>query len=309
MRKRMMKLFSLIKKQKEKIEIDIPEIPTSVSTNVKDEEIYFERANYADSKYNLNDCFDQKSKHEKILESINAFEKKSSAMLHKYYFLKLFSKVAFKDQKYNEQLLSLDKHINRIKKNYEDLKKKTDVLKYLNDTGDFELEDVFAKINELYEFYRGLNTDIDKFQSNYYRNLKMTAFSICNDKSYQELESLSKSVNKTIEEYKTFQEAYDYIYYNSGELIVDTINSLVQCLENSGNKQYISTYKYDYFLETDFVVVLKFTEWIELFTKIRYVMRTATKVEIFDFLKFKEYYQELEKRYIIMLIFNEMSQK
>jgi len=304
-----MKVFSLFKKQKEIIEIEVPEVPSSPTSKVSDEEIYYERADFVDNKYNLKDCFDNKSKQQKIIESLDAYEKKSSTMLHKYFFLKLFMKAALKDQKFNEQMMILDKHINRIKKVFEDLRKKTDVLKYLKDIGDLELEDVFIKINELYEFYRGLDKDVSKFQNTYYRHLKMTSFSICNDKTYQELDTISKNVNKMIDEYKSIQDTYDYIYYNSGELIVDTINSLVQCFENSGNAQYISTYKYDYFIESDFVVVLKFTEWIELFTKLRYVLRTANKVELFDYLQFKNYYQELEKRYIIMLITNEMIQK
>lgn len=305
-----MKLFSFFKKQKEKIEIEIPELPINKSTNVvSDDEIYYERVENPISKYNLNDCFDQKSKQERIGEAIQNYEKKSASMLHKYYFLKLFSKSAIKDSKYNEQMIIIDQQINRIKKNYEELKKKTDVLKYLKDVSDLELEDVYAKINDLFEFYRDLDVDLTTFQTTYYRHLKMTSYSICNDKSYQELDTLNKNIVKFIEEYKTLGEAYDYIYYNSGSLIVDTINALMECLKNSGNKQLINSYQYDYFLDTDYVVVLTFTEWIELFTKIRYVMRTANKVELFDYLKYKELYQELEKRYLIMLIYNEMGRQ
>lgn len=305
-----MKLFSFFKKQKEKIEIEIPELPINKSTNVvSDDEIYYERVENPIPKYNLNDCFDQKSKQDRISEAIQNYEKKSASMLHKYHFLKLFSKSALKDSKYNEQMITIDQQINRIKKNYEELKKMTDVLKYLKDVSDLELEDVYTKINELFEFYRALDIDLTTFQTSYYRHLKMTSFSICNDKSYQELDTLNKNIVKFIEEYKTLGEAYDYIYYNSGSLIVDTINALMECLKNSGNKQLINSYQYDYFLDTDYVVVLTFTEWIELFTKIRYVMRTANKVELFDYLKYKELYQELEKRYLIMLIYNEMGRQ
>ena len=35
-------------------------------------------------------------------------------------------------------------------------------------------------------------------------------------------------------------------------------------------------------------------------------MRVASKVELFDYLKFRDLYTELEKRYILMLIYNEM---
>jgi hypothetical protein len=301
--------MALFKKRKEKIDLVIPEIPTAKrETTADDSEIYFERAKSYENMYSLDDCADNATKQERIVSSMNSFEKKTAAMYHKYYFLKLFSKAAAKDLKFNEQFLAFDKQINRIRRNYEELKKKTDLLKYVEDVGDMDLDELFAKVNDIFDFYRGLNHDLDKFQSSYYRDLKMTSYSICNDKTYSELEILNKNVTKFLDDFKTIQEAYDFIFYNSGELIVNTIRSLVQCLENSGNLQYIKDYPFSYFLASDYVVVLKFTEWIELFTKILYVKRTVSKIELFDYLKFREYYSELEKRYIIMLIANELNQ-
>ncbi|NLD26446.1 MAG: hypothetical protein GX661_03710 [Acholeplasmataceae bacterium] len=296
------------KKNKEKININLPEDPSPSLNTANDDEIYYERADYQGSKYNLDDCFDQKTKQERILESIQAFERKAGSLLHKYYFLKLFGRAALRNSSYNEQTLYLDKQINRFKKNADDLRKRTDVLKYVKDVENLELEDVFLKINDTFDFYRDLDNTLNRYQNTFYPRLKMASFSICHDMTYQEIESLLKSINEMLEGYKNIQEAYDYICYNSGELIINTIQSLVNSLANSNNKHY-EAYNFAYFLNSDFVMVMSFSEWVELFTKILYVKRTAKDVELFDYLQFKNYYQELEKRYLIMLIYNEMNQK
>lgn len=304
-----MKIFSFFKKQKETIDIKIEDGPKQSNQVAKDEEIYYERVHFDENPYTLDNLHSTQEKQDKIFSDMIAFEKKANTTYHKYSFLKLFSRAADKDNFYNESLLSIDKQINRLKKMQEEVKKRTDIIKYIEDIADKELNIVYKSINEMFDFHRELDSGLQHFQSKYYRHLKMSSFSICNDKSYQELDSLYKSINNLILEYKSINEAYDYIFYNSGNQVYETVKALIECLENSKNKELIKMYDYNYFLNSDFVVALSFPEWIELFTKIKYVMRTANKVELFDFLKFKELYSELEKRYILMLIFNEMISK
>lgn len=301
-----MKLFSFLKKQKETVDINIPEGPVNKSSQVaKDEEIYYERVEFGKEKYSLSDCKSVDEKKEFIEKSNRNFEKKSSSLFHTYNFLRLFSRSADKDNKFNEKLMMIDKHINRMKKMHDDIKRRIDLIKYV-ELQESEMENINFSISEIFAFYRDIDTELDELKQKYYKHLKMTSFSICNDKSYQELDSINKSINKIIDEYKNIADAYDYIFYNSGSLIVDTINALVECLENSNNKDLKKDYKYDYFLNSTFVVALSFPEWVELFTKIKYVMRVSSKVELFDYLKFKDLYIELEKRYILMLIYNEI---
>lgn len=303
-----MKVTFIKKRKKEKINLELSKTPRPSINKASDEEIYFERANYQNSKYNLDDCFDQKSKQERIIEAVDNFNGKYNALLHKYHFLKLFSRAALRNQNFNTQTMFLDKQINRFKRNADELRKKTDIIKYLKEVENIELEDVFSTINECFDFCRDLGKNINEYQNAFYPRLKMASFSICNDLSYQELENLNKVVNQFLDGFKNIEEAFDYITYNSGELIINTINALVTSIENSKIKKH-HNYKYNYFLNTDFVMVLNFSEWVELFTKIIYVKRTCKDVELFDYLNFKKYYQELEKRYIIMLIYNEMIQK
>ena len=108
--------FSFLKRNKEKINISVPEGPVPSVSKAKDEEIYYERADYQDNIYDLEDCFDTKSKVERILESLAVFDKKYMQALHKYYFFKLFNRAALKNKNYNTLTLQLDKQINRLRK-------------------------------------------------------------------------------------------------------------------------------------------------------------------------------------------------
>jgi len=290
----------------EKIDIAIPVIPKShKNPRIKDEEIYFERVNYVSNGHSLHDLPDLKAKVEQITESLQGFLGKSEALLHQFHFLKMFSRARFKNPEVSDRIYEFEKQIARMKRIYEDLKNKGDLYRYMEKVEDQDLEETFGKINDLFDFLREISKDLTQFQNKFFKKLKMTSYSICNDKSYPELETLNRNISQTMEGYKSFQEAHDYIFYNSGELIVNTIKALVHCLASKKNLNYAKTYNYSYFLGSEVVVALKFTEWIELFNKIRFVMRTTSGVELFDYLIFKNYYLELEKRYIMMLIYDE----
>ncbi|HHZ18141.1 MAG TPA: hypothetical protein GX390_02515 [Acholeplasmataceae bacterium] len=304
-----MSIFSFFKKQKETIDIKVPEIPSKFISKANDDEIYFERAEYSENQFDLDDCFNAKTKAERILEALQVFEAKEKALLHKYYFLKLFARVASRDSKYNEKMLTIDKQVNRMKRIHDEIKKRADILKYVQDDEAFDYSELFVKINDLFDFGRVLSTQLNDIQKQYYHNLKIATYSICKDKTYQELEQLIKDTNEMIQEYKSAQEAYDFIYYNSGELVVQTVKALVEAIEESGIKSYIDAYPFKYFLPSDDVVVLRFAEWIDLFNKLLYVFRTSNRIDFKSVQPFSEYYRELEKRYMIMLIYNEMGMK
>lgn len=301
-----MKKINFWKRKKEVIDIHLPEIPiTKNNPNVKDDEIYSEEINYDGNQHSLDDCFTSEEKVSKISDNMASYDKKSDALLHQYYFLKLFSKVASKDREFNLLMFETDKQINRLRRNHENLKKKFDVMKYIDNPDMMDIDEIFSKLNELFDFYREINKRLNGIQRTYYSDLKMASYSICNDKNYMELDKLNRNVNNMLEEYKSLQEAHDYIYYHSGELIVNTINSLVECFQKSNNSLYVNTYDYNYFLESDVIITFNYVEWVNLFNKIRYVKRTTNNIELFDYLKFANYYSELEKYYLIVLIYNE----
>jgi len=299
-----MKLFSFFKKPKEVIKLNIPEVSIQKSQIVaKDEDIYFERAEFKEE-YSISEIEGTDAKKDNLHKRNEEFEKKVLDLYHTFSFLRLFAKAANKDNNYNENLIALEKQINHLKKKHEEYKRRSELVKYI-DFNDGELEQINSQLNSLFNFYEDLNKKLRDFQNKYYKHLKMTSYSICSEKSYLELENINKNINNILADYKNINEAYDYIYYNSGGLIVDTVKSFVECLERSTNPNLKKDYNFYYFLPTDYVVAFSFPEWVELFTKMKYVMKIA-KVELFDYLKFKKLYHELETRYIIMLIYNEM---
>lgn len=303
-----MGIFTFFRKRKEKIYIDIPTAPVKALSQAHDNEIYYERAAYSENKYNL-EGLDDIAKTKKVLDAVRSFEKRQGNLLYKYYFLKLFSQVALRDKKYNEQMIMLDKQINRIKKNYADVKKRTELIRRVKDGEYYDYEGLYAKINELFEFSADIRKLLNDVEKNYYLELKIAIYSICKGKTYEELEVLHKAVSETVKEYKSMQEAYDFIYFNSGEQIVGTVKALVRAVASSGISAYANTYTYQYFLTSDDVVVLRFPEWIDLFNKMLYCFRMTNKLDIFADEAFAGKYRELEKRYMIILIYNEMEKK
>ena len=300
--------FTFLKKQKEKINIKIPEGPQPSVSKARDEDIYFERVDYQEEEYDFGDLPDVASKIKKINETLAQFEKKYHKTLHRHQFLKLFGRAALKNKDFNQLTLKLDKEINRFKKYYDETKKKADIMKHLREVSEGEPETVFQRIGALFDQCKNLNKELTAYQYAYFPRLKIASYSLCNDMTHTEIENLTKAVNKTLEEFKNIQEAYDYILYNSGDLIIRAVDAFVQGLQNSNNPKY-KEYSRKYFLSSDFVMVMSFSEWVDLFTKLLYIKRIAKDIELFDYLHFKNHYQELEKRYAIMLIYNEMNRK
>lgn len=292
--------------KKEKINIPIPEGPQPSISSAKDEEIYQERVEYRDESFEIESLPDSESRIQKTLEVLAAFEKKYHQTLHKYQFLKLFSRAALKNANFNERTLKLDKEINRFKKTYDEVRKRADVLRHLKEEG--ETEALYRKLSALFDYGKQLNKELTNYQQTYFPRLKIASYSLCSDMSPGEIENLNKAVNKMLEEFKNIQEAYDYIVYNSGDLLNETVDAFVAALKNSANPKY-REYDRKYFLASDYVMVLNFSEWVDLFTKLHYIKRIAKDIELFDYLHFKNHYQELEKRYAILLIYNEMNRK
>ncbi|MGD9886816.1 MAG: hypothetical protein AB7T03_02490 [Bacilli bacterium] len=301
-----MKKKEKFKMPQEEITIKIPEVPSGKrKSQVSDEEIYFERVVFTNFGHNILKLPDLKSKIEKIKDTLKQFSQKCEIVWHQFYFLKLFSR-ARKKTEASDLIFGFEKQVSRMKRVIEDLTNKVDLFQYMERVEDQEIEDAYTKALDLFTFLDNLAKELMDFQNTYFKKMKMTSYSICNDKNYQELDSLNRNIALMLESYKSFQEAHDYIYYNSGELITNTIKALVHCLETSKLTNYSATYNYRFFLSTDAVVALKFAEWVDLFNKIRFVMRITAGVELFDYLIFKDYYQELEKRFIMLLIYDEM---
>lgn len=228
------------------------------------------------------------------------FEKQRKVMEktnHKFSFLKLFSYSAKKSNTFNELLLNLDNYFSRLNKEYASLVKRCKELQnYQVDNKDIYL-DVYYKIIELNIFIEGLNDDLKYIEKNYYPEMKVTVFNLCDGKTSKELDELNDNINNYLKEFKSMQEAFDYICYNSGPLITDTVNSFVESLQKNGRN--VSS---QYFLDSDVVIAFNYVEWINLMKRL-YFVKNKFKNDDYS-INFLENFKTLEICYSIILIFN-----
>lgn len=299
-----MKIIKNSKKQ-EVIEVVTPEFPKnnpSIIVNPKD--VYSERMKKPTYEHSISDCLDKDDKLKKIGFELTAFEKKINELLHLYFFLKLFSKAALKDVEYNEKIIMLDKYVNQLKKQYEALKKNNNALKRKNIATDDEVDELFYKVSDIFDYCSGLKKDLDEIKKKYYPNIKMVSYTLCNSKTYQELDMLNNEINEELSSYKSLQEAYDFISYNTGELITETIEALLNFIKNGLTKNYISNINMDYFIENEIIIYYDYEKWIKLMSKINYVLQKCDK-SVYSDENFMIKYKELERKYLIILIYNE----
>ena len=108
------------KKEKNKEEINL-------NINVLEDNFDFEEEQQAEIKENLQISEEQLI--EEILTDFNIVLTKNNKMLREFYICKIFSRVGLKDLEFNLQIISIDKNVNRIKKDCFNLSRIIDNIK------------------------------------------------------------------------------------------------------------------------------------------------------------------------------------
>lgn len=251
----------------------------------------------------INDIFDEGTKMIQIGSDFKTAEKRLDEILFKYYFLKLFSKASNKANDFNLKMLSIDKYVNQVKKYFLEIKKLKNQNSKKNILTENEIKTMYYKISDFLGIEKAIEDDLKKFENENYPKIKMVSYNMCKNKSYQELEKLSSEVNNAIASYKSLSDAYDYVCYNSGNLIFETIDALVKTIKEDPKKSKVRIDN-SYFFDNDIIMYLDYLGWIELFSKIQFV-RERTDASIFNNESVKEKYHQLEVNYLIVLIYNE----
>lgn len=288
-------------KKIEIINVKTPDIPKNHDDLLlNSDDFYNEKESIKSS---INSIFDEGTKIIKIDSDYKLAETRLSDILDKYYFLKLFSKSANKENDFNKKMLSIDKYVNQIKKYFLDIKKMKNSFAKKNILTENELKELYYKISDFLGIERAIENDLKKFENENYPRFKMLSYNVCKNKTYQELEKLSLEVNNFINGYKTLADAYDYVCYNSGNLIFEMINELVKAIQEEPKK---SKLKVDnrYFFDNDVIMYLDYLGWVELFSKLQYV-KERTDPSIFKKDEVKEKYHASEINYLVVLIYNE----
>ncbi|MDY0208947.1 MAG: hypothetical protein RBR48_02040 [Bacilli bacterium] len=292
-------------KKQEIIEITTPEMPKdNPDLKVDISEVYFESANQTKNYHFSPSITSQDEKREQINIDLANFEEKLTTMLHLYHFFNLFSVAVVDKETFTSAQKDIDKYVMQLVKKYEALKKANNSLKRKKLLTEEMVHELYYEVGDLEKYYYDLMEDLTNYKKDYFPNLKMASYTFCNEKTYQELEEYTKYVTDEISKYSSLQDAYDYVCYHSGELITKTITNLLAFMKRGLTKNYVSNFTIDYFLENEIIMYYDYSKWIGLFSKINYVIKKSDKA-IFTDKNFISSYQELEHKYVIVLIYNE----
>lgn len=260
---------------------------------------YQEMTEFTEKSLNTNISRDEK------IDFINLFletyVKKTEEVLQSFYFMELFYVSIIKDKKVSLIRDELKERIGKISSSIKEIRKKL-----IEDIENEEIDNLYLLTNEYIKYFKITKEMVMFVKNNYYKNIKTISYAAFANKKSFELELLCRETEVKLSEFHTIYDVYDYCSYHNGDLIVETVSALVECFKKSNNREYIKTYNFKYFLDSDIIMQFDFLKWVNLFNKIKYVMNTTSNVEIFDFLKFDTLYRKLEKRYLLVLIYNEI---
>lgn len=290
------------------INVVVPEIVPYKELTGEASEYYREGVIAITNDHTLTGCVDLDSKKKTINNDFNLFGKRKAEILQWYYIFKLFLPSVKKDDKFNGSKLNLDKDINSLKRSYEDVNRRIRKMNADLSITDFDCEEIFTSVNNLYDYSRDITKRINSFRADYFNSLKVSSLTITKEKNYEELDKLSNQVEELTIKYGGIEKAKDYIVYNSGELISEVIDLFVLCLKESSNQRLNKIDKH-YFLESDFALALSLNDWISIFNKFRYVYKYIQDGNEIDLLRLNKKYRELEVRFMVLLICNEIESK
>ncbi len=291
-----MGLFRKKKKQmKEEINIDI------ISSN----ENLLEETQADEVKDYQHDFLKEKTNEQLIDESIYIFNKivnKNDRIITEYYTIKILSRIGLKNIDFNLQMLSIDKNVNRIKKEIFDI---TRIITNIKTGLELQREGVlmlYNQVNELFTFQKGVFNQLSEINSVSYGHLKISTVSVTINKSHEELEKLYNNICEELKGFTTFEGAAEYIYYNSGDFIDKLINTFIQYVKDSSNEEYIKQYDRKYFLPSDVVISLEIKEWIELYNRLKFVLRLMSKHNKISLISYQQLFDKFEAKYAILMM-------
>lgn len=279
------------KKKRKKEELDISKILDNdisfVEEETKEEEVLD-----IDPKIMINES----------LSYLKKIEERNNRLLKEYYICKIFSRVGLKDLDFNLQVISLDRHIDKLKTEYLEYQKILNANKEEINIVDDEIIKVYKGVKDLYGYQTGILGHLQEINNTTFGHLKITTVAVCMNKNKNDLEELYNHVMEELKTFKSFQEAAEYIYYNSGDFITNYVESLVNYISKSEQNDYITQYDLKYFIKSDVVITLEIKEWIDLYSKIKFVMKQLGNYDKKQYEKLIKNYNVLEARYAILMM-------
>ena len=284
-------------KKIEMITVKEPTYPKKSSINKSVKNFYYEKRPIISNSLNIKEELEISEKKAIIDKNINKINDSVDKLLHQFSFLKLFNRAAKRNGTFSVKMMEFDKYFNKLKQEAKSIEKSNNTIKTTDELFDHSYRDLVYRISDVYTFISGLKEDLTSFENKYYPKMKVTAYNLCDGKSYEEIDALIMEVNTYINGFKSIEETFDYICYNSGVLITDTVDALVKSYNQSNYNISIK-----YFLKSEVVIAFSYFEWIDLMRKIKQTLFKYNKVKLSE--EFNKLYHELELRYTIIIICN-----
>lgn len=240
-----------------------------------------------------------------INEIINKNEliiKKNNRVTNEYYICKILSRVGLKDLDFNMQVISLDKHINKLKKNCFNLHRFLENIRIGYTPTEEEVLNKYKLVKEMEVFQVGLLNQLKEINNNSYSYLRMSTVSVCLNKTNEELETLYENICEQLKGFKSFEEASEYIFYYSGTFIDSMIHLLVHYVQGTKSDAQKELFTWNYFFPTDAIISIEYNEWIELYNKIKFFMKKVSKYDENRFQKINKIVYEFEAKYAILMM-------
>lgn len=219
---------------------------------------------------------------------------------------KVFSFIFLAKKDLENQLQAIDRHFIHLCDVEKVLDTQLPELETMEDTVMLELEE---QINQQILILQGVGNLIEDARQRYYNHLKIATLSVCMNRTNLELENMVTLIQHFLKEFKDLHEAAEFIFYNSGNLIIETIHLMVEHFKKQKNNRYEKMYPLKYFVKTDAIITLSFTEWVDLYNKLKFVIKMTPDSRIASNIDFMNAFHKMEMRYLILMMHIEAGEK
>lgn len=244
-----------------------------------------------------------------LINIFNIVIKNNKKITHEYYISKILSRVGLKDLDFNSQVIMMDKHVNRMKRDCFNLTRTIENIKSGLQIEENELRKIYKQVFDLQAFQNGVLHQLTEINNNSYSHLKISTVTITINKTNEELETLFNNINTELKGSRNFEEAAEYIYYNSGGFIDNLVDSYVEYVKASKNEEYINQYTRYYFLESDVIISMEIKEWIELYKKLKFVLKLMNSHNNNLYLNCYKLFNIFEAKYAILMMREEQNKQ
>ena len=232
----------------------------------------------------------------------NSLLKAYNNLLYNFYLCKFFSLAVYKDSEELNEFARLEHQVIITKDLFENVKDRLNKLNEDKDYVDDYIDEIYKDIDHVNENSLGLISRIDDERRNKFNLLKISSLAVILNKSGEELEKMDKRFSLFVNSFKSIEEASDYIFTNSGEMVTNLVNSLVRCVESTNREDFKNKYNTYYFLKSDVILWLSLADWVEIYNKVRHATTVLRNVDIANYIDFSGYLEEFEIRYLVLMI-------